>query len=317
MGPPLQSPSRHQRLRQLTWHYLKPVLLHMNHQEATPQTHFNLHQGSPLSHYQKMSPQLKLRQEEVPPQPELPPGTPGSLYPEVALAVALPVAPTPATSKSGRHATTVGIHTFERGFPHGRLRVIAVCGERHRSNKALSSYAGDPASCFALMTYLEGAKRRARLEQYERFNREINGCFSKPRPSMTTNVSVIKTLSAEYVRRLADVPSGRAHRPPRERIRLPPPIEIPPDIQGDDEHVADEHPAEESSDGEDDTVGVLLVNLQISIYVFALARLLSGNDAIRLAEKPIVALIVLCLPRHRSQYGVLVLPIRNTFCGWI
>ncbi|KAG6594047.1 uncharacterized protein IUM83_19944 [Phytophthora cinnamomi] len=88
MAETLQSQSRHQTLPHLSRHFLKPVLLHMNHQ------------GSPLSHYRKMSPQLKPRQEEVPPQLELryqkPPGQPSSLYPEVSL----PTAPPPATAKS-------------------------------------------------------------------------------------------------------------------------------------------------------------------------------------------------------------------------
>ncbi|EGZ07322.1 hypothetical protein PHYSODRAFT_447230, partial [Phytophthora sojae] len=43
----------------------------------------------------------------------------------------------------------------------------------------------------------------------ERYSRELNGRFPKSHPSMTTFVGVIKTLSDEYVRRLADVPRGR------------------------------------------------------------------------------------------------------------
>ncbi|KAK1942829.1 hypothetical protein P3T76_005466 [Phytophthora citrophthora] len=50
----------------------------------------------------------------------------------------------------------------------------------------------------------------------ERFNRELNGRFRTPHPSMATFVTVIKTISAEYVRRISDVPRGRANRAPRE-----------------------------------------------------------------------------------------------------
>ncbi|POM60056.1 hypothetical protein PHPALM_31131 [Phytophthora palmivora] len=59
----------------------------------------------------------------------------------------------------------------------------------------------------------------------ERFNRESNSRFPTPHPSMTTFVTVIKTISQEYVRRVADVPRGRVRRVPRETIRLPPDIE--------------------------------------------------------------------------------------------
>ncbi|OWZ09198.1 hypothetical protein PHMEG_00018138 [Phytophthora megakarya] len=74
----------------------------------------------------------------------------------------------------------------------------------------------------------------------EMFNRELNDRFPKPRPSMATFVGVIKTLSAEYVQRLTDIPRGRARRPTRKRIQLPAPINIPEDI-GDDSY--DDAPA--------------------------------------------------------------------------
>ncbi|KAG2916481.1 hypothetical protein PC119_g18756 [Phytophthora cactorum] len=67
----------------------------------------------------------------------------------------------------------------------------------------------------------------------ERFNRELNSRFPSPRPSMATFVDVIKTLSSEYVQRLADVPRGRVRRAPRERIQLPVPVEITEDIADD------------------------------------------------------------------------------------
>ncbi|GMF33394.1 unnamed protein product [Phytophthora fragariaefolia] len=87
----------------------------------------------------------------------------------------------------------------------------------------------------------------------ERFNRELNDRFPKPRPSMTTFVGVIKTISAEYVRRLADIPRGRVRHPVRERIQLPVPVDIPADIaddSDDDEPTAVEMISDGSSDEE-------------------------------------------------------------------
>ncbi|KAE9113789.1 hypothetical protein PF007_g10615 [Phytophthora fragariae] len=85
----------------------------------------------------------------------------------------------------------------------------------------------------------------------ERFNRELNDRFPKPRPSMATFVGVVKTLSAEYVQRVADVPRGRARRPVRERIV---PVDIPADIADDSD---DDEPAavELISDGSSDEEG--------------------------------------------------------------
>eukprot|EP00644_Phytophthora_capsici_P003990 jgi/Phyca11/108303/e_gw1.15.667.1 len=87
----------------------------------------------------------------------------------------------------------------------------------------------------------------------ERFNRELNSRFPNPRPSMATFVGVIKTLSSEYVQRLADVPRGRVRRTTREEIELPVPVEIPEDIaddSDDDEPLAHEYPSDGSSDEE-------------------------------------------------------------------
>ncbi|GMF17267.1 unnamed protein product [Phytophthora fragariaefolia] len=87
----------------------------------------------------------------------------------------------------------------------------------------------------------------------ERFNRELNDRFPKPRPSMTTFVGVIKTISAEYVHRLADIPRGRVRRPVCERIQLPVPVDIPADIaddSDDDEPTAVEMISDGSSDEE-------------------------------------------------------------------
>ncbi|ETK78200.1 hypothetical protein F441_16014, partial [Phytophthora nicotianae CJ01A1] len=67
----------------------------------------------------------------------------------------------------------------------------------------------------------------------ERFSRELNSRFPTPHPSMATFATVIKTIAAEYVRRIGDVPSARAHRVPRERIQLPEPVNIPTNIDSD------------------------------------------------------------------------------------
>ncbi|KAG2775357.1 hypothetical protein PC129_g23139 [Phytophthora cactorum] len=44
----------------------------------------------------------------------------------------------------------------------------------------------------------------------ERFNRDLNSRFPTPHPSMAVFVTVMKTISAEYVRRLGDILRGRA-----------------------------------------------------------------------------------------------------------
>ncbi|GMF20429.1 unnamed protein product [Phytophthora fragariaefolia] len=67
----------------------------------------------------------------------------------------------------------------------------------------------------------------------ERFNRELNSRFPTPHPSMATFVTVIKTISQKYVRRVADVPRGRIRRIPLEVIQLPDAIDIPSDIESD------------------------------------------------------------------------------------
>ncbi|OWZ06735.1 hypothetical protein PHMEG_00020969 [Phytophthora megakarya] len=67
----------------------------------------------------------------------------------------------------------------------------------------------------------------------ERFYRELNDRFPKPRPSMATFVGVIKPLSAEYGQRLTDISCERARRPTLERIQLPVPIDIPEVIDDD------------------------------------------------------------------------------------
>lgn len=50
---------------------------------------------------------------------------------------------------------------------------------------------------------------------------------------MATFVTVIKTVSHEYVRRVANVPRGRARRVAHEVIQLPEVIDIPADITSD------------------------------------------------------------------------------------
>ncbi|KAG2777821.1 hypothetical protein PC129_g23827 [Phytophthora cactorum] len=77
---------------------------------------------------------------------------------------------------------------------------------------------------------------------------------------MATFVGVIKTLSSEYVQRLADVPRGRVRHAPRERIQLPVPIGIPEDIADDSDsdeplalkHASDSSLDEESNDDEEE-----------------------------------------------------------------
>ncbi|ETO65728.1 hypothetical protein F444_17012 [Phytophthora nicotianae P1976] len=50
---------------------------------------------------------------------------------------------------------------------------------------------------------------------------------------MATFVTVIKTLAAEYVRQIRDMPRALDRRDPRERTRLPGPVTIPTDIDSD------------------------------------------------------------------------------------
>ncbi|GMF25099.1 unnamed protein product [Phytophthora fragariaefolia] len=69
----------------------------------------------------------------------------------------------------------------------------------------------------------------------ERFNRKLNSRFPTPHPSMASFVAVIKTMLAEYVRRVADVPRGCARRIIRERIVLPPVVDTTSDIDSDND----------------------------------------------------------------------------------
>ncbi|GMF48317.1 unnamed protein product [Phytophthora fragariaefolia] len=54
--------------------------------------------------------------------------------------------------------------------------------------------------------------------------------FPTPHPSMASFVAVIKAMSAEYVRRVADVSRGRGRCVIRERIVLPPVVDTISDI---------------------------------------------------------------------------------------
>ncbi|KAK1935676.1 hypothetical protein P3T76_010371 [Phytophthora citrophthora] len=65
---------------------------------------------------------------------------------------------------------------------------------------------------------------------------------------MATFVTVKKTIYAEYVRRISDVPRGRANRAPRERIELPDPADIPSDIESDVDESMDPAPVAVTSD---------------------------------------------------------------------
>ncbi|OWZ02553.1 hypothetical protein PHMEG_00025865 [Phytophthora megakarya] len=67
----------------------------------------------------------------------------------------------------------------------------------------------------------------------KRFNRELNSRFPTPHPSMATFVTVIKTISQEYVRRVAYVPRGRARRVAREVIQLTEVVVISAEITSD------------------------------------------------------------------------------------
>ncbi|GMF25787.1 unnamed protein product [Phytophthora lilii] len=74
----------------------------------------------------------------------------------------------------------------------------------------------------------------------EMFNIELNARFPTAHPSMATFITVIKTLSAEYVRRIADIPRGRARHVSRDRIQLPQPVAINSYIDSEvEEHAAD------------------------------------------------------------------------------
>ncbi|ETM50230.1 hypothetical protein L914_05688 [Phytophthora nicotianae] len=61
---------------------------------------------------------------------------------------------------------------------------------------------------------------------------DVWNVFPTPHPSMATFVTVMKTIAAEYVRRIGDVP--RAHKIPHEWIHLPEPVNIPSDIDVDE-----------------------------------------------------------------------------------
>ncbi|OWZ11092.1 LOW QUALITY PROTEIN: hypothetical protein PHMEG_00015947 [Phytophthora megakarya] len=92
----------------------------------------------------------------------------------------------------------------------------------------------------------------------ERYNRELTNRIPT-HPSMTS--FRIKTLSAESVGRLADIPRVRARRMTREVIQLTMPVEIPPDIEDDsdgDEPVALEQASDGSSDEVQATLGITL-----------------------------------------------------------
>ncbi|OWZ04617.1 hypothetical protein PHMEG_00023451 [Phytophthora megakarya] len=72
---------------------------------------------------------------------------------------------------------------------------------------------------------------------------------------MATFVTVITTLCIEYVRRVDDVPRGRARRVQCERIVLPKPIAIPEDIDND---VEDQAAAASFASRTSDVTSVLL-----------------------------------------------------------
>ncbi|KAE8909486.1 hypothetical protein PF003_g5890 [Phytophthora fragariae] len=81
----------------------------------------------------------------------------------------------------------------------------------------------------------------------DRFNRELNSRFPTPHPSMATFVTVIKTISQEYVRRVANVPRGRARRVAREVIQLSEVVDISADITSDVETTEAVAPSDNST----------------------------------------------------------------------
>ncbi|KAJ8566506.1 hypothetical protein ON010_g6618 [Phytophthora cinnamomi] len=85
----------------------------------------------------------------------------------------------------------------------------------------------------------------------ERFNRELSSRFPAPHPSVATFVTVIKTISHEYVRRFANVPRGRgrSRRVASEVIQLPGAIHIPTD-----EEMAEEVTPSDTATGSSATV---------------------------------------------------------------
>ncbi|KAE8896538.1 hypothetical protein PF003_g19423 [Phytophthora fragariae] len=64
---------------------------------------------------------------------------------------------------------------------------------------------------------------------------------------MATFVTVIKTISQEYVRRVANVPRGRARRVAREVIQLPEVVDISADITSDVETTEAVAPSDNST----------------------------------------------------------------------
>ncbi|KAJ8556684.1 hypothetical protein ON010_g9282 [Phytophthora cinnamomi] len=110
----------------------------------------------------------------------------------------------------------------------------------------------------------------------ERFNRELNSRFPTPHSSVATFVTVIKTISHEYVRRFANVPRGRgrSRRVASEVIQLPGAIDIP----------TDEEMAEEFTcliripDREQDQVGIR-TKINSSDYIASFFHVLAMADA--------------------------------------
>ncbi|GMF54372.1 unnamed protein product [Phytophthora fragariaefolia] len=85
---------------------------------------------------------------------------------------------------------------------------------------------------------------------------------------MATFVTVIKTISQEYVRRAADVPRGRALRIPRDVIQLLNATDIPSDIESD---------VEEANTADADASSVFVGKSPILEYAFQSGLLVDDN----------------------------------------
>ncbi|GMF49119.1 unnamed protein product [Phytophthora fragariaefolia] len=65
----------------------------------------------------------------------------------------------------------------------------------------------------------------------ESFNRKLNSRFPTPHPSMATFATLMKKMSQEYVRLVADVPQGPVGRITGEVMQLPDAFDIASDIE--------------------------------------------------------------------------------------
>jgi hypothetical protein len=69
----------------------------------------------------------------------------------------------------------------------------------------------------------------------ERFNRELNGAFPTPHPTLSTFVATIESLARGHVATLAAVRGRWARGRLRETIRLPDAVELPEEAESSSE----------------------------------------------------------------------------------